>query len=265
MEEYKYNTGLVLSGGGARGFAHLGVLQALNEAGIFPDVVSGTSAGAITGALYCDGYSPIEILEMMNTGSRLDFMRPALPRYGLLQISGIAHILEAHLRAKSFGELKIPLYVSATDLNHGKIVYFSEGELLHPILASASIPVVFQPVKIDNIQYVDGGVMDNLPLGPIEKKCRRLIGSFVNPAGYIDTFSSLIAIAERTFVLNIYKELLQKEKKFDLYIAPSELSDYSVFDPEPAKEIFGIGYSATRKLLKKEDISRLFYPEGGKK
>ena len=63
--EEKYNTGLVLSGGGARGFAHLGVLQALNEAGIFPDVVSGTSAGALAGVLYCDGYSPKEILKIM--------------------------------------------------------------------------------------------------------------------------------------------------------------------------------------------------------
>ena len=95
-------------------------------------------------------------------------MRPALPRDGLLQISGIIKILESHLRAKTFEELKIPLFVSATDLNNGKIVYFSKGEILDPVIASASIPVFFKPVIINNIYYVDGGVLDNLPLYPLK-------------------------------------------------------------------------------------------------
>ena len=89
---------MVLSGGGARGFAHLGVIEALNEAGIFPDIFSGTSAGALAGVLYCDGYSPKEILKIMNTHSRLDYVRPTMPRDGLLQISGIEKILECHLQ-----------------------------------------------------------------------------------------------------------------------------------------------------------------------
>ncbi len=101
MPDKQYKTGLVLSGGGARGFAHLGVIEALNEAGIFPDVISGTSAGAIIGVLYADGHSPQEILKIMNGGSRLDFMRPALPREGLLQISGILKILKSSLHAKN--------------------------------------------------------------------------------------------------------------------------------------------------------------------
>jgi NTE family protein len=73
VPEEKFRIGLVLSGGGTRGFAHLGVIQALNETGIFPDIISGTSAGALVGALYADGHSPEEILHMMNSGSRLDF------------------------------------------------------------------------------------------------------------------------------------------------------------------------------------------------
>jgi NTE family protein len=194
MPEKKYKIGLVLSGGGARGFAHLGVIQALNDAGIFPDVISGTSAGALAGVLYADGHTPKEIQKIMNSGSRLDFMRPALPREGLLQIGGIIKILKASLHAKSFDELKIPLFVTATDLNNGKAVYFSKGELLDPVIASASIPVLFQPVIINNICYVDGGVLDNLPIRPIENKCRFLIGSFVNPVGYIEKISGLINI-----------------------------------------------------------------------
>jgi len=257
MSDKIYNTGLVLSGGGARGFAHLGVIQALNEAGIFPDVISGTSAGALIGVLYADGYTPNEILLLLNGGSRLDFMRPAMPREGLLQINVILKILKSSLRAKVFKELKIPLYVSATDLNNGKAVYFSEGDLFCPVIASASIPVLFQPVKINDISYVDGGVLDNLPVRPIENKCRSLIGSFVNPVGYMEKISGLINIAERTFMLSMSKEIFEKAKKFNLFIAPPELRNFKILDPEKSNELFEIGYKATNEKLKTIDVENL--------
>ena len=250
MKAKQYNIGLVLSGGGTRGFAHLGLIQALNEAGIYPDVISGTSAGALAGVLYADGYTPREIMKIMNSNSRLDFMRPALPREGLLQIGGIIKILKATLRAKTFEELKIPLFVSATDLNNGKPVYFSKGELIDPVIASASIPVLFQPVIINSISYVDGGVLDNLPLRPIEKKCRLIIGSFVNPVGYQEKINGLINIAERTFMLNMSKEIIEKSKKFDLFVAPPELRNYKILDPEKANELFSLGFKATKEKLK---------------
>jgi NTE family protein len=246
----QYNIGLVLSGGGTRGFAHLGLIQALNDSGIFPDIISGTSAGALAGVLYADGYTPKEILHLMNSGSRLDFMRPALPREGLLQIGGIIKILKSSLRAKTFEELKIPLYVAATDLNNGKAEYFSKGDLLDPVIASASIPVLFQPVIINDIYYVDGGVLDNLPLRPIENKCRFLVGSFVNPVGYVEKCNGLINIAERTFMLSMSKEITEKAKKFDLFVAPLELRNYKILDPEKAEELFEIGYKATMEKLK---------------
>jgi NTE family protein len=256
MAVNQYKTGLVLSGGGARGFAHIGLLQALNEAGIFPDVISGTSAGAIVGSLYADGYTPKEILKLLNTRSRLDFMRPVMPREGLLQINGIVKILNSSLRAKTFEDLKIKLFVTATDLNNGKAVYFSEGELVDHIIASASIPVLFQPVVINNIHYVDGGVLDNLPVKPIEKTCKILIGSFVNPVGYIEKISGLINIAERTFMLSMSKEIVEKAKKFDLFIAPLELKNYKILDPEKAEELFKVGYKAAKEKLKEVDIDR---------
>jgi NTE family protein len=257
MLEKKYKIGLVLSGGGARGFAHLGVIQALNESGIYPDVISGTSAGALAGVLYADGYTPKEILKLMNSGSRLDFMRPALPREGLLQLGGIIKILKTNLRAKTFEELKIPLYVTATDLNNGKAVYFSKGDLHDRIIASASIPVLFKPVIINNICYVDGGVLDNLPIRPIEKKCKFLIGSFVNPVGYMEKISGLINIAERTFMLSMSKEIIEKSKKFDLFVAPLILRNYKILDPEKADELFLVGYEATKEKLKEINIDNL--------
>ncbi|TAL80171.1 MAG: patatin [Bacteroidetes bacterium] len=257
MAAKKYKVGLVLSGGGARGFAHLGLIQALNEAGIFPEVISGTSAGAIVGVLYADGYSPKEILRLLNPNSRLDFMRPTLPREGLLQINGIIKILKTNLSAKTFKELKLKLYVTATDMNNGKAVYFSEGELLDPVIASASIPVLFQPVIIDKIQYVDGGVLDNLPVMPIENNCKILIGSFVNPVGYIDKISGLISIAERTFMLSMSKEIIEKAKKFDLFVAPPELGNYKILNREKAAELFKVGYKAAKEKLKEFDPEKL--------
>jgi NTE family protein len=257
MSAEKYKIGLVLSGGGARGFAHLGVLEALNEAGIYPDIISGTSAGALAGVLYADGHTPKEILKLMNAGSRLDFMRPALPREGLLQIGGVMKILRSNLRAKTFEELKIPLFVSATDLNNGKAEYFSEGDLFDPVMASASIPVLFQPVVINNICYVDGGVLDNLPLRPIENKCNFLIGSFVNPVGYLEKVSGLISIAERTFMLSMSKEITEKAKRFDLFVAPQELMNFRILDPEKAEELFSVGYNSTKEKLKEIDVEKL--------
>lgn len=257
MAEEKYKTGLILSGGGARGFAHLGVLQALNESGIYPDVISGTSAGALAGVMYCDGYTPKEILKIMKAGSRLDYMRPTVPRDGLLQISGIIKILSGHLKAKKFEELKIPLFVSATDINNGKAVYFSKGELLDPVIASASIPVLFKPVIINKKYFVDGGVLDNFPIRPLEGKCVFTIGSFVNPSGYEEHTTGLIKIAVRTFMLSMSKEMIEKSKKVDLFIAPEELKNFSILDPEKAEEIFEIGYKATKSQLTDKDMQSI--------
>jgi len=257
MDPKKYKTGLVLSGGGARGFAHLGVLKALNDAGIYPDVIAGTSAGALVGVMYADGYTPDEILELMNSTSKLHYIRPTVPREGLLQISGIERILKENLRAKKFEDLKISLFVTATDLNNGIAEYFSSGELIKPVIASASIPVLFNPVVINKIHYVDGGVLDNMPIKPIEDQCEMLIGSFVNPTGYEETVTSLVQIAERTFMLNMAKELDLKAKKFDVFIAPPELKNYKILDPEKAIEVFDIGYKATKNKLEDQEIKKL--------
>lgn len=253
----KYNIGVVLSGGGARGFAHLGFLEALNESGIYPDVIAGTSAGALAAVLYADGKQPREILRFMDTGSRFDFLRPALPKESLLQINGIVKILKANLKATTFDELKIPVFVTATDMNNGKAVYFNEGELMDPLIASASIPVLFPPVKIGDFHYVDGGILDNFPVRPLENVCNVIIGSFVNQIGYAEKVTGLISIAERTFMLSMSKEIQEKAKKFDLFIAPSELKDYKILDTLKATELFDVGYRATREKLKDFDFNRL--------
>jgi NTE family protein len=246
-----FQTGIVLSGGGARGFSHLGVLQALNEAGIFPDCISGTSAGSIAGVFYADGYKPLEILELLSKNKRLDYLSFGIPKEGLLEMSGMQKILEKHLHAKTFKGLKIPLYVAATNLNYGKIVYFHEGNLIDAVIASSSIPVVFKPHLIGKDYYVDGGVLDNLPIAPLEKKCKSIIGSYVNPVGYQDKFTNIFVIAERTFSLGVSKDIKEKSHRFDLFIEPPELEKFNILNPDKAMEIYEIGYKATKKALRK--------------
>jgi NTE family protein len=117
--------------------------------------------------------------------------------------------------------------------------------------------VLFQPVRINDISYVDGGVLDNLPLRPIENNCRFLIGSFVNPVGQMEKVSGLINIAERTFMLSMSKEITEKAKKFDMFVAPLELRNYKILDPEKADELFSIGYKATKAKLNEVDLEKL--------
>jgi NTE family protein len=253
MSEEKRNTritGLALSGGGARGYAHLGIMEALNRRGIYPDMISGTSAGAIAGVLYADGYRPKEILEILGRNSKLDFLKPAVPKYGLLRMSGMTALLEETLRAKTFEELKISLFVTATNLNRGKAEYFSSGELIPAIIASASIPVIFRPVIMNNYYYVDGGVLDNLPVSPLESQCNFLIGSYVNFMGETEHFTTMVGVAERAFHLSITKDLTYKKRKFNIYIEPPGLDRYGAFDQEKAFELYDLGY---RTALEKID------------
>jgi len=245
-----YQTGIVLSGGGARGFSHLGVLKALNEADIYPDCISGTSAGSIAGVFYADGYSPLQTLEILSKNKRLDYLSFALPKDGLLEMNGMQKILEKHIRAKAFNDLKIPLYVAATNLNKGKIEYFHKGNIIEAVIASCSIPVVFKPHIINGNYYVDGGVMDNLPISPIQRKCKKIIGSYVNPVGYQENFSNIFIIAERTFTLGVSKDINTKSEKFDLFIEPAELEKFNILNPDKAVEIYEIGYKSTLKALK---------------
>jgi NTE family protein len=246
----EYTTGIVLSGGGARGFSHLGVLQALNEEGIYPDIISGVSAGAIAGVFYADGYTPHEILKFLSGKKGLDYFGFIVPKDGLMDMNGLRKILEKYLTARKFGDLKIPLVVAATDLNHGKITYFSNGNLIEVIIASSSIPVLFKPVLINNTQYLDGGIMDNFPVHPLARKCKYLIGSHANPIGYSHKLNTMIDIAERTFHLSVASHIIEKRNRVDLFIDPVELQKFKILNPSMRNEIYTIGYNETKKKLR---------------
>ena len=124
VEVRPYRVGLTLSGGGAKGFAHVGALKAMEELGIRPDIISGTSAGAVIAVLYADGYSPDEILDLFSGLSFNDLAEITLPRSCFFKIDRFKHFLQKSLRAVNIEDLSIPVVVTATDLDHGKYVVF---------------------------------------------------------------------------------------------------------------------------------------------
>lgn len=249
----EYQTGIALSGGGVRGFAHLGVLKALNENGIYPDIIAGTSAGALAGIFYADGYTPQESFDIFYQNNIFKFTEVGIPNKGFLSIEKISKILKKHIKAKTFEELEKPLFVAASNLNDGKVEYFSTGSIIDKVVASASIPVLFKPQTIDNNTYVDGGVFDNLPIAPIKDLCNKLIASHVNPVGHQAKLDSILQIAERTFHLAVGSTLSEKIKQCDLFIEPEELRNYGILSLGKGPEIFQIGYNATLEVLKNKN------------
>jgi NTE family protein len=244
-------TGLALSGGAARGLTHLGVIKALYEADIRPDYIAGTSAGAIVAAFIADGYEPDELLDIFMEKKILMLMRINFGKAGLLKMTGVRDVMEKYLRAKNIEDLKIPIYITCTNLNSGMAEYFNKGEIIEKLLASSSMPGIFAPIQINGSLFVDGGIVDNLPVKPLLKKCNKIIGVDVNYTGPVDKIGSAVEVLERAFHLSIRSKIEEKTKKCDLFIDPAELSDFGLTDIARGKEMFEIGYRKAKQLLKK--------------
>ena len=216
--------GLALGGGAARGFAHVGVIQVLEEAGIQPELVVGTSAGSLVAALYASGKTSAQlkrVAETMEEAEITDWMMPILNR-GALRGEALARYVNSQVGGKLIEQMKLPLGIVATDLHSGDPVLFRRGNTGAAVRASSAVPAVFQPVKIGNREYVDGGLVAPVPV----KQARDMGANVViavdissdpegNPAG--DTFQILM----QTF--NIMGKSLNSEllKDADLVVRPA--------------------------------------------
>ena len=248
--------GLVLSGGGARGAAHIGVVQALEELGVKATRISGTSAGSIVGALYAAGYSPQDMLKIVSQVTIFNSVRPSLAPGGLLTMDGFQELLRKYLPA-DFSELKRPLTVAAVELKLGQVTYFDSGELIPAIVASCSIPGVFSPMIHRGAPYVDGGILDNLPAYPLHRKCDVLIGSHCNRVTPWFDVTNMKVVIERSLLMAVGANTLQSKEMCDVVIEPSGLDKYSAFDIGKAKEIFDLGYKFTRENLKPAQLQKI--------
>lgn len=250
-KEVPYGIGLALSGGGAKGFAHLGAIQALEERGIKPDIISGTSAGAIAGVFYACGFKPKEILEMFMEHEVRDFISFTLPKEAFLKYSGFRKFLEKTLPAKSFEELKIPFCAVATDFDNGLCKVFNEGELVPRVMASCTIPIVFKPIMIDGVRYVDGGLFKNFPVSPIRDLCRKVIGVNVSPKLVEEYDDNILHVAVRSYQFMFKQNAVEDSKLCDLLLEVDSIDEYNTFELKSAGKIYDQGYRQMVELLER--------------
>ena len=176
MAQKKYKLGAAFSGGGAKAAAHCGALQALYEFDLKPDIVSGTSAGALVAIYYASGFSPREIVaQFLGLNFFKDIVSPTLPKGGMFDSKPLIEHLRKHLPYTRLEDLPVPTYIVASDMEHGCAKIFSRGEIAPRAVASCSIPVIFNPTVIGGIHYVDGGAFQNLPVPAIRQRCEKLI------------------------------------------------------------------------------------------
>lgn len=244
-----FKLGLSLSGGGAKGFAHIGVFKLLEECELKPDIIAGTSVGSLMGALYADGYSASEIKELFTDREFSEFAEFQVPKAGFFNSKRFRNFIKRHLRAKTFEELQIPLVVVATDLDHGESHEFRTGLLADAITASCSIPIVFNPVVINGVHYVDGGLFRNFPVSNIRHECERVIGVNVSPLIPTKYKQTIMGIAERSYHYMFRANTLEDRELCDVLIEAEEFGLYKTFDLENIDMITNTGYMAAIKAF----------------
>jgi NTE family protein len=242
-----HRLGMVLSGGGSRGLAHAGVLEALAEHGIRPDCISGSSAGALVGALHLAGYDSEAILEFFEKTSpfRISHLAP-IGKPGWIDTERIEADLRQYFPDDSFAALRGPLFVTATDLVQARLRVFSTGPLIRPLLASASIPMLFTPTSFEETLYVDGGILDNFPTAPLDQLCHTTLGVYVSPLHRVEKgkFENSLAVTYRAVEIGMYLASARKFREVDLLLCPTELNSYTMLDVKKHREILEIGYRA---------------------
>jgi NTE family protein len=259
----KYQIGIALSGGSTRGVAHIGVLQALIESNIVPQVIAGTSAGSIIGALYASGRTPEEMLGFIKRSSLFKAFRPSFPFTGLSDLTYLKDRLKNYIDTDSFDALEKPLYVIATNLNTGEDVRFFSGSLFDKIIASCSIPLIFKPVEINGELYSDGGIVNNLPAECLRKQCQMVIGSNVVPLAHRSnrSLNGILGVLQRIFELSPSVNVRQSARYCDVLIEPTDVNQFNFFSLDNADLLFEKGYEATmlqvpyiKHLLEKQHL-----------
>ncbi|PYB80499.1 patatin-like phospholipase family protein [Pseudomonas soli] len=291
--------GLVLSGGAARGLAHIGVLKALEEQGVRIDAIAGTSMGAVVGGLYASGYSIAELEKLATTLDWQQALSDAPPRkdvpfrrkqddrdflvkqklsfrddgslglpLGVIQGQNLALLLESKLAhaadVRDFDKLPIPFRAVATDITSGEKVIFRRGHLPQVIRASMSIPAVFAPVELDGRLLVDGGMTDNIPVDVVREMGVDLaiVVDIGTPLRNRKQLATVVDVLNQSITLMTRRnseEQLASLRREDILVQP-QLSAFGVTDFGRAQDMIDAGYRATRALDPR--LAALRRPEG---
>lgn len=251
------DSGIVFSGGGVRGMAHIGLIRALREYDLDPRWVSGSSVGALVGALYAADASVDAMLSFFKETPLFRYNFFSISKPGFIDTDRYYRLFETYWPENSFEKLNRRLYVAATNLNLGQEAYFQSGELIRPLLASAALPPIFSPVAMGEALYADGGIMNNFPLEPIAPHCRFVIGSNVSVIGKVGSreIRSSIQLTNRTTALMIYAINRNKVQSCDLVFEPPELEKIGVLDKKGIERAYRIGYDHGRDVLDRAQSS----------
>ena len=255
--------GVVLSGGGALGFAHIGALMALEKAGIEISMVSGASMGSIIGAMYASGIYPTAeaIRDFIKKDELYKFhnifnvnLFSLFNSRGMSDHKKVKKILDVVLpNIETFEDLKKRSFaLSMTNFIDLKPEYVDSGDKLkEKIMASAAIPVVFKPVIIEGIAYVDGGIMNNLPIEPLKGRCQKIIMIDVMAGGRDELTSlKLEKIAYRAVMAMMKQMNIDRIAQADYYVRFEKLEKYNMFDFEKYNEIVNIGQKGMELYIK---------------
>jgi NTE family protein len=247
--------GLCLSGGGALGFAHIGVIQSLEENGIYPTHIVGSSMGAIIGTLYAAGYSPADMLQMIKDDklykvTKLLTFRASFLKSGLSTHTLLRTVIKEMIPHNSFDKLKKKIYICIANLNSAEWEIIDSGDELDKwVSASASIPGVFETVKEGETFYVDGGLLNNMPAQAIEKVCLNIIGVDVIP----HKIPSELNKPTDTLVYSIRAMQHQNSKEgreiCRFIIEPNAIEEYHEFSFDAYEAIYQYGYDAANKFI----------------
>lgn len=250
----KSDCNLVLSGGGTRGYSHIGVIQALLENEISIHAISGSSCGAIIGAFICDGFHPSEVEEILVKEEPEIGLNYSRFWHNLLSFDNYARVLKQNLRSKTFDTLSKPLYVNLTDLNTGNQTLISEGNLPEVLIATAAIPVLLPACFINGVPYADGGLSNNLPVEPFLNSTGKIIGVHVNPIPDFNPSASVVHGLDRSMHLLMRSTILKNINSCDVFIEPKALKTHHLFESKKTKDLITIGYDY---VMHEADLSPL--------
>ncbi len=247
--------GICLGGGAALGFAHIGVLQSLEDHGIYPTHIAGSSMGAIVGTLYAAGYTPKEMLQMIKDDklykiTTLMTFRPGFLKSGLSAHTMLRALIRELIPHNSFEQLKRKMHVCVVNLNTGEFEIISSGnELDKWVAASSSIPGLFETIRQDGIDYIDGGVLNNMPAQGIKEFCQTIIGVDVIPHKAPKQLKK--PIDTLAFAVRAMQHQNSKEGR-DLcryLIEPQSIEEFHEFNFDAYQAIYQHGYKATTKYI----------------
>ena len=193
--------------------------------------------------------------KIFKKGWLFKYTKLQLPVNGLLKLDGLKELIEKEI---DFSEIEIsplPIYIGVANLNKGKAEYKNSGPLGQTVLASSSIPVLFAPVEIDGQQYVDGGLMDNIPIEPIKNDCEQIIVVNIAPLNPRYNFKNLIQITSRTFYMSVNANMNLVQKYATVFIEPEGIDKYDILTRTHADELYELGYNSMKKI----ELASWFY------